>query len=62
MIHIRMDNKAKKQALPFAVKTPNAETRAAMERVERMAAMRKHSSFANIEELFEILDVQPKKE
>jgi len=53
---------AKEQALPFAVKTPNAETRAAMERGRKISEDKNHVWMTDINQLFEVLDAAAKKQ
>jgi DNA-damage-inducible protein J len=46
---------AAEQAIPFAVKVPNAESRAAIAEIEEMIAKRR-ARFSSADELFDALD------
>ena len=51
-VRVFLTRVAAEQALPFAVKVPNAETRAAMEEARTMSGTR----FATAQDLFDDLD------
>jgi DNA-damage-inducible protein J len=55
VIRITLTRVAKEGALPFELKVPNAETRAAMEEAREMAKSRS-ARFTTAEELFNALD------
>ncbi|HMF68644.1 MAG TPA: type II toxin-antitoxin system RelB/DinJ family antitoxin [Phyllobacterium sp.] len=55
VVRITLTRVAKDGALPFELKVPNAETRAAMEESRAIMKARRHR-FANAQELFDALD------
>jgi len=54
LVRVTVTRVATEKALPFEIKIPNAETRAAMREVEEM--MRSGKGFSNAEELFDALE------
>ncbi|MBB3234573.1 type II toxin-antitoxin system RelB/DinJ family antitoxin [Phyllobacterium endophyticum] len=55
VVRITLTRVAKDGALPFELKVPNAETRAAMEESREIMKSRRHR-FVNAQELFDALD------
>lgn len=61
VVRMTLTRVAKDKTLPFELKVPNAETRAAMEESRAMMKAR-HARFTNAQELFDALDQEARQQ